>query len=60
LPADEKQTRASAASTPAWLPGEEYDRLLFEPLEAARKRLHLEPARAYAAVSPADRNLSLV
>lgn len=38
----------------AWLPGEDYERLLAEPLETARRRLGLAPAAAYAAI-PADR-----
>ncbi len=41
----------------AWLPAEDYESLLFEPLDATRRRLGLEPAPAYEAVSPSDRNL---
>ena len=37
----------------AWLPGEDYEALLNEPLEAARKRLNIVPPRAYDAI-PAD------
>jgi ubiquinone biosynthesis protein COQ4 len=37
----------------AWLQGEDYERLLAEPLEAARRRLGLETPAAYAAI-PAD------
>ena len=38
----------------AWLPGEDYERLLAEPLDAARRRLGLAPPSAYQAI-PADR-----
>ena len=34
----------------AWLPGEDYEKLLFEPLEDARRRLGLTPPVAYQAV----------
>ena len=40
----------------AWLPGEDYERLLTEPLEAARRRLGLTPPAAYDAIPPQDRN----
>jgi len=44
----------------AWLPGEDYEKLLFEPLEDARRRLGLTPPVAYEAV-PADlRNLTII
>jgi len=43
----------------AWLPGEDYDRLLAEPLEAARRRLGLALPTAYAAVPPEARNPAL-
>ena len=43
----------------AWLPGEDYERLMFEPLEQARARLRLTPPRAYEAVKPELRNLTL-
>ncbi len=33
----------------AWLPGEDYEALLHEPLEAARKRLGIAEAPAYKA-----------
>jgi ubiquinone biosynthesis protein COQ4 len=42
--------------TAAWLPGEDYERLLAEPLGAARRRLGIAPAAAYEAI-PADRRL---
>jgi ubiquinone biosynthesis protein COQ4 len=43
----------------AWLPGEDFEKLLLEPLDDARRRLGLTPPVAYAAV-PADlRNLTL-
>ena len=44
----------------AWLPGEDYERLMFEPLEAARARLRLLPPRAYEAVAPDLRNLTII
>jgi ubiquinone biosynthesis protein COQ4 len=37
----------------AWLLGEDYERLLAEPLEAARKRLNITPATLYNAI-PAE------
>lgn len=37
----------------AWLLGEDYERLLAEPLEAARKRLNITPATLYDAI-PAE------
>jgi ubiquinone biosynthesis protein COQ4 len=40
-------TRGKAA---AWLLGEDYERLLNEPLEAARKRLNITPATLYNAI----------
>lgn len=36
----------------AWLQGEDYELLLAEPLEDARRRLRLLPARAYQAFTP--------
>jgi ubiquinone biosynthesis protein COQ4 len=36
----------------AWLPGEDFERLLFEPLDEARRRLRLAPPVAYEAVAP--------
>jgi ubiquinone biosynthesis protein COQ4 len=36
----------------AWLPGEDFERLLFEPLDEARRRLRLTPPLAYEAVAP--------
>src|SRR5271154_1923707 len=44
----------------AWLPGEDYEKLMFEPLEAARGRLGLTPPRAYQAVAPEFRDLTIV
>jgi ubiquinone biosynthesis protein COQ4 len=44
----------------AWLPGEDYERLMFEPLETARARLRLSPPRAYEAVAPEFRDLTIV
>lgn len=43
----------------AWLPGEDVERLLFEPLDAARRRLRLSPPVAYDAVPPELRNLTM-
>jgi ubiquinone biosynthesis protein COQ4 len=37
-----------------WLLGEDYERLLAEPLEAARRRLGIAPATIYESI-PADR-----
>jgi ubiquinone biosynthesis protein COQ4 len=53
----EARARAMRA---AWLPGEDYEQLMFEPLEAARARLRLTPPRAYLAVAPALRNLTII
>jgi ubiquinone biosynthesis protein COQ4 len=39
----------------AWLPGEDYVKLLAEPLEAARARLRIAPASAYLAIDAAAR-----
>ncbi len=36
----------------AWLPGEDFERLLLEPLDEARRRLGLTPPVAYEAVAP--------
>jgi ubiquinone biosynthesis protein COQ4 len=53
----EARARARRA---AWLPGEDYEQLMFEPLEAARARLRLlPPPRAYEAVAPELRNLTI-
>ena len=41
----------------AWLPGEDYEALLAEPLDAARRRLGLAPPIAYDAIPPELRNL---
>jgi len=43
----------------AWLPGEDYERLLAEPLEAARRRLNITPPIAYDAIPAAARNPSM-
>ena len=40
----------------AWLPGEDYLRLLAEPLETARHRLNLRPAPLYDSVPTTSRN----
>jgi ubiquinone biosynthesis protein COQ4 len=44
----------------AWLPGEDYNMLLFEPLDAARARLGLEPPAAYGAVPRELRNMTII
>jgi ubiquinone biosynthesis protein COQ4 len=43
----------------AWLPGEDFEQLLFEPLEEARRRLGLTPPVAYEAV-PADQRTLVI
>lgn len=43
----------------AWLLGEDYHRVLNEPLEAARRRLGIVPARIYEAIPAAARDESL-
>ena len=40
----------------AWLLGEDYERLLHEPLEAARARLNITPATHYNAIPPEARD----
>jgi ubiquinone biosynthesis protein COQ4 len=40
-----------------WLLGEDYERLLTEPLESARKRLGIAPATLYDAIPPQDRDM---
>jgi ubiquinone biosynthesis protein COQ4 len=40
----------------AWLPGEDYVRLLSEPLAAARARLNINRPMVYESVPPASRN----
>lgn len=40
----------------AWLLGEDYERLMNEPLEAARKRLNITPATRYNAIPPEFRD----
>jgi ubiquinone biosynthesis protein COQ4 len=49
----EARVRGAKAS---WLPAEDYEALMFEPLEAARARLGLAPPLAYQAVPPEARN----
>jgi ubiquinone biosynthesis protein COQ4 len=43
----------------AWLLGEDYERLMAEPLEAARKRLNITPATLYNAIPPEARDTVL-
>jgi ubiquinone biosynthesis protein COQ4 len=40
----------------AWLPGEDYEALMSEPLDAARARLGLAPARTYQSIPAELRN----
>jgi ubiquinone biosynthesis protein COQ4 len=42
-----------------WLAGEDYERLMAEPLEAARRRLNITPATLYDAIPPAERDEAL-
>lgn len=46
-------TRGKAA---AWLLGEDYERLLNEPLESARRRLNITPATIYNSIPPEARD----
>ena len=39
----------------AWLAGEDYERLMSEPLAAARRRLNITPATLYEAIPAAER-----
>lgn len=39
-----------------WLPGEDYEALMREPLAAARLRLNISPPSLYDAIPPADRD----
>ncbi|WP_374576039.1 Coq4 family protein [Phenylobacterium sp.] len=41
-----------------WLLGEDYARVMSEPLEAARKRLNITPATLYDAIPPEDRDMT--
>ena len=38
-----------------WLPGEDYEQLMSEPLDAARRRLNITPATVYDAIPAAER-----
>ena len=40
----------------AWLAGEDYERLMSEPLDAARRRLNITPPTLYDAIPPVDRD----
>jgi ubiquinone biosynthesis protein COQ4 len=42
-----------------WLPGEDYERLMFEPLDSARARLRLSPPHRYETVAPELRDLTI-
>jgi len=39
-----------------WLAGEDYERLMSEPLDAARRRLNISPATLYDAIPPGERD----
>jgi ubiquinone biosynthesis protein COQ4 len=43
----------------AWLAGEDYEQLMREPLDAARRRLNITPATLYNAIPAADRDGAL-
>ena len=40
----------------AWLPGEDFERLMSEPLEAARRRLNITPATVYDSIPATARD----
>jgi ubiquinone biosynthesis protein COQ4 len=42
-----------------WLSGEDYEQLMSEPLDAARRRLNITPATLYNAIPSADRDEAL-
>jgi ubiquinone biosynthesis protein COQ4 len=39
-----------------WLPGEDYEQLMSEPLDAARRRLNITPPTIYLSIPPAERD----
>jgi ubiquinone biosynthesis protein COQ4 len=39
-----------------WLPGEDYEQLMSEPLEVARQRLNIAPPTIYLSIPPAERD----
>ena len=39
-----------------WLPGEDFERLMSEPLDGARRRLNITPATLYDAIPPGERD----
>jgi ubiquinone biosynthesis protein COQ4 len=39
-----------------WLPGEDYEQLMAEPLDAARRRLNITPPTIYLSIPPAERD----
>lgn len=43
----------------AWLPGEDYEKLLAEPLEAARARLNIAPPATYRAIPEVERVVAM-
>jgi ubiquinone biosynthesis protein COQ4 len=43
----------------AWLAGEDYEQLMHEPLDAARRRLNITPATLYNAIPAADRDTAV-
>jgi ubiquinone biosynthesis protein COQ4 len=42
-----------------WLPGEDYEQVMAEPLDAARRRLNITPPTLYEAVPAEDRDLAI-
>jgi len=43
----------------AWLPGEDYEKLLAEPLETARARLNIAPPATYRAIPEVERAIAM-
>jgi ubiquinone biosynthesis protein COQ4 len=43
----------------AWLPGQDYEALLAEPLESARRRLNIEPPATYRAIPIEERDQAM-
>jgi ubiquinone biosynthesis protein COQ4 len=55
-----REARERGKRAQVWVLGEDHERLLFEPLEAARRRIGLTPPVAYEAVPPEQRHLAMV
>jgi ubiquinone biosynthesis protein COQ4 len=53
------EARQRGKHVKGWLPAEDYEALLFEPLDAARQRLGLSPPVAYDAVPLELRNVTM-